>query len=42
MTEKPMPSPTDAYAQLWFSIYGEASWHSNPWTWAYAFRRVTP
>ncbi len=32
----------DAFAELWASINGEESWHSNPWVWVVEFKRVTP
>jgi hypothetical protein len=33
--------PVTAFARLWDSINGErAAWHSNPWVWVVAFRRV--
>ena len=31
-----------AFAALWTSINGEASWDANPWVVAYSFERLTP
>lgn len=30
----------DDYAALWKSIYGEESWHANPWLWVIKFKRI--
>ncbi len=30
------------YAALWDTINGKGSWASNPWVWAYTFRRIDP
>jgi hypothetical protein len=35
-------SPRVSYANLWESIYGPASWDSDPWVWVIEFKRVTP
>lgn len=32
--------PFLAFKELWQSIYG--TWDSNPWVWAYEFRRIKP
>lgn len=34
-------TPYDKFAQLWKSIYGEGSWHANPWVWVIEFKVVT-
>ncbi len=31
-----------AYKQLWESINGTGFWETNPWVWAYAFKRIKP
>ncbi|HGV5140170.1 TPA: hypothetical protein ACNHEP_002656 [Klebsiella pneumoniae] len=36
----PEPDATDAFAYLWQSIYGQASWNANPWVWVIDFKRV--
>lgn len=36
----PEPDATDAFAYLWQSIYGQASWNANPWVWVIVFKRV--
>jgi hypothetical protein len=32
--------PESAFAALWESINGEASWDANPWVVAYTFERI--
>ncbi|HGE8482390.1 TPA: hypothetical protein ACGD7T_001223 [Serratia marcescens] len=31
---------SDSFKSLWKSIYGEESWHANPWVWVIEFSRV--
>ena len=31
---------TDAYKDLWQSLYGHDSWDKNPWVWVVEFKRV--
>lgn len=38
--EEGYETPILAFRELWKSIYGLASWESNPWVWAIGFRRV--
>ncbi|HEM8551812.1 TPA: hypothetical protein U2Q38_000096 [Citrobacter koseri] len=33
-------SARGSFVTLWKSIYGEESWHSNPWVWVIEFKRV--
>lgn len=35
-------TPEAAFASLWRSVYGAASWAANPWVWVIDFKRVTP
>ncbi len=37
----PGPAQFEYYA-LWESINGKGSWDSNPWVWAYTFKRISP
>lgn len=32
--------PPEAFQGLWQSIYGEASWASNPWCWVIEFKHI--
>ncbi|HCT8090588.1 MULTISPECIES: morphogenetic protein [Enterobacter] len=34
------PTVTGAFKYLWESIYGEGSWHANPWVWVIEFKVV--
>ncbi|GJK88478.1 MULTISPECIES: ASCH domain-containing protein [Citrobacter] len=33
-------SARGSFVTLWKSIYGEESWHSNPWVWVIKFKRI--
>lgn len=33
-------SARGSFVTLWKSIYGEESWHSNPWVWVIEFKRI--
>ena len=34
------PTCIDAFRELWESVYGAESWHSNQWVWVVEFNRV--
>lgn len=33
-------SARGSFVTLWKSIYGDESWHSNPWVWVIEFKRI--